>query len=260
MGEPACCSRATAPPACSAALGPVALRTADADPRLAPGPRLRPASTTAGRRSSCNRAGARLDPDEWVWVVAHLLLHLGLGHLADDRRRDAAADAAACLEVNRFLRESRVGREPIPLPAELPAPATRRCWPSGGGTRRARPSSGTAGPRGFGPDVVESCRRGPRAGATTGRPSSPPASPGPRPTAIDIAGGRAGRPRRDAAGRRTVVGAGPRLVRLVVPAARRAGRAVHHRRRRRAGPRLGHLGRRGERRRPARSTSTRWPA
>ncbi len=38
----------------------------------------------------------------------------------DGRPRDTAARAADCLEVNRFLRESRVGLEPIPLPVELP--------------------------------------------------------------------------------------------------------------------------------------------
>jgi predicted metal-dependent peptidase len=68
---------------------------------------------------SCNKH-ATLDADEWAWVIAHLLLHRGLGHLAEDRRHDAVAGALACLEANRFLRESKIGREPITLPVELP--------------------------------------------------------------------------------------------------------------------------------------------
>ncbi|HET8658841.1 MAG TPA: hypothetical protein VFM55_07560 [Micromonosporaceae bacterium] len=65
-------------------------------------------------------SGASLGPDEWYWVMAHLALHCGLGHLDPGRARSAAADAVACLEVNRFLRESHIGREAVPLPAELP--------------------------------------------------------------------------------------------------------------------------------------------
>ena len=66
--------------------------------------------------------GATLDADEWAWVMAHLALHRGLGHLREDRPgpRDAVAAAVDCLEVNRFLRETKVGREPMLLPAELP--------------------------------------------------------------------------------------------------------------------------------------------
>ncbi|MBX6748824.1 MAG: hypothetical protein IRY85_04000 [Micromonosporaceae bacterium] len=64
---------------------------------------------------------ADLDPDEWAWVVAHAFLHRGFGHLQSGRRpSDAIEAAAACLSVNRFLRELRLGREPILLPDELP--------------------------------------------------------------------------------------------------------------------------------------------
>lgn len=75
--------------------------------------------------------------DEWVWVLAHCLVHLGLGHLSGksggnsggdtDRAtgRPAAPDeatAAACdAAVNRFLAALRLGRPPMPLPAEYPA-------------------------------------------------------------------------------------------------------------------------------------------
>ena len=97
--------------------------------------------------------GVLLDPDEWVWVVAHLMLHRGLGHLGDGRARDAAARAADCLEVNRFLRESRVGREPVPLPVELPRadPAVlAEQWRRHGVPEELR-SCGTAG---YGDDVL----------------------------------------------------------------------------------------------------------
>jgi predicted metal-dependent peptidase len=70
--------------------------------------------------------GRQAEPDEWAWVGAHCLLHLGFGHLAARRRagwsaaagvpRDAGFDApwnlAACLAVNRFLSQLKVGRPP----------------------------------------------------------------------------------------------------------------------------------------------------
>jgi predicted metal-dependent peptidase len=95
---------------------PVELRRAD-DPHLAHGGGWGRVSTAG--HIVCHD-GADLAPEEWLWVVAHLMLHRGLGHLAAERVRDAAARAADCLEVNRFLREARVGREPLALPAELP--------------------------------------------------------------------------------------------------------------------------------------------
>lgn len=62
-------------------------------------------------------------PEEWAWVFTHLLLHLGLGHLAPERLREAGAvpgepvpDAyavACCVAVERFAQEAvRVG---VPL-------------------------------------------------------------------------------------------------------------------------------------------------
>jgi predicted metal-dependent peptidase len=100
----------------------------------------------------CNKK-AKLDPDEWAWVVGHLLLHRGLGHLAEDRQHDAARRATACLEVNRFLREARMGREPVPLPAELPRGdvATLEWRWRQVGVPAEFASGGTAG---FGPDIV----------------------------------------------------------------------------------------------------------
>ncbi|GAA3098468.1 vWA domain-containing protein [Streptosporangium carneum] len=81
----------------------------------------------------------RAEPEEWAWIFAHLLLHLGFGH-ADPRSAapgdlgvrvnesdggvhlpDPAYHAACCLAVDRFLRTLKLGRCPTPLPQELPA-------------------------------------------------------------------------------------------------------------------------------------------
>jgi hypothetical protein len=71
----------------------------------------------------------RGEPEEWAWVVAHCLLHLGFGHLARERLpgwraaaglpsvRDSGAfdvawNLAACVTVNRFLSHLKIGRPP----------------------------------------------------------------------------------------------------------------------------------------------------
>jgi predicted metal-dependent peptidase len=72
----------------------------------------------------------RGEPEEWAWVAAHGLLHLGFDHLAQHRlagwraatglpsarsqaaRFDAASNLAACLVVNRFLAHLKIGRPP----------------------------------------------------------------------------------------------------------------------------------------------------
>ncbi|WP_214409158.1 vWA domain-containing protein [Sphaerisporangium fuscum] len=80
----------------------------------------------------------RAEPEEWAWVFAHLMLHLGFGH-ADPRTavpRDIGAElldrghvwrtpdplyrAACCLVVDRFLVTMKLGRCPEPLPDEPP--------------------------------------------------------------------------------------------------------------------------------------------
>lgn len=73
-------------------------------------------------RITCNRH-ARGSQDEWVWVLAHCLLHLGFGHLEPDRTGplDTAHEAAACLAVTRFQQPLRLGAPPDPLPDALPA-------------------------------------------------------------------------------------------------------------------------------------------
>ncbi|WP_430784964.1 vWA domain-containing protein [Actinoplanes sp. G11-F43] len=63
----------------------------------------------------------KLDRDEWRWVLAHALLHLGFGHLEPEGGPDPAYLAAACLAVTRFQRAVKLGREPDPLPDLLPA-------------------------------------------------------------------------------------------------------------------------------------------
>ncbi|MEV5718960.1 hypothetical protein AB0L41_34165 [Amycolatopsis mediterranei] len=78
---------------------------------------------------------------EWAWVFAHLLLHLGLGHLDEDRLTEAEAvtpdrevdpayAAACCVAVHRFAEAVHVGRPVLDLP-ELPGteePALTRAW------------------------------------------------------------------------------------------------------------------------------------
>jgi predicted metal-dependent peptidase len=70
------------------------------------------------------------EPAEWAWVFAHLLLHLGLGHLDEqtltdaeavtpDREIDASYGAACCVAVHRFAEAVHVG-EPVTLLPELP--------------------------------------------------------------------------------------------------------------------------------------------
>jgi predicted metal-dependent peptidase len=71
-------------------------------------------------RIRANKA-VRLEEDQWYWVLAHCVLHLGFGHLAPDRyAADTAYAAAACLAVTRFQRAVKLGTEPVQVPAELP--------------------------------------------------------------------------------------------------------------------------------------------
>jgi predicted metal-dependent peptidase len=77
----------------------------------------------------------RGEPEEWAWVAAHCLLHLGFDHLAQHHLAgwraaigmpsgrnsgahfDTAWNLAACVEVNRFLSHLKVGRPPEGLGA-----------------------------------------------------------------------------------------------------------------------------------------------
>ncbi|MFE7528989.1 hypothetical protein ACFU7Y_25220 [Kitasatospora sp. NPDC057542] len=66
----------------------------------------------------------RAEPEEWAWVLAHCLLHLGFGHLpgacGTRTQPDAYQAAARCAVVNRFLATFPVGRAPVALPQEYP--------------------------------------------------------------------------------------------------------------------------------------------
>lgn len=66
----------------------------------------------------------RAEPEEWAWVLAHDLLHLGFGHVPADRGERDQPDrfelAARCTVVNRFLDTFSVGRAPVQLPALFP--------------------------------------------------------------------------------------------------------------------------------------------
>lgn len=88
----------------------------------------------------------RLDEDQWSWVLAHCLLHLGFGHLAPDRHAiDPAYGEVACLAVARFQRAVKLGTEPVLLPAELPS-STSRCCCGSGGRPACRPSTRAVAP------------------------------------------------------------------------------------------------------------------
>ncbi|HEX8006232.1 MAG TPA: hypothetical protein VF482_07375, partial [Trebonia sp.] len=68
----------------------------------------------------------RGEPEEWAWVAAHCLLHLGFEHVAEHHLAGWQAatgippkaafgakwNTAACLEVNQFLTHLKVGRPP----------------------------------------------------------------------------------------------------------------------------------------------------
>ncbi|MFH8382868.1 hypothetical protein ACH4E7_18225 [Kitasatospora sp. NPDC018058] len=66
----------------------------------------------------------RAEPEEWAWVLAHCLLHLGFGHVPAARgtrvQPDAYETAARCAVVNRFLATFPIGRAPVALPQEYP--------------------------------------------------------------------------------------------------------------------------------------------
>jgi len=78
------------------------------------------ASVAADGRIRANK-GRRLDEEQWTWVLAHCLLHLGFGHLEPAAVRDQAYLDVACLVVTRFQRAVKLGREPVLLPADLPS-------------------------------------------------------------------------------------------------------------------------------------------
>jgi predicted metal-dependent peptidase len=78
----------------------------------------------------------RATPDEWTWVFAHLLIHLGLGHADRDRPEpDRPACAAYDVAVNRYLHSLKLGTPVVEQPASFPAmdeDALARLWRQSG--------------------------------------------------------------------------------------------------------------------------------
>jgi len=75
----------------------------------------------------------RQSPEEWAYVLATALLHLGFDHFTRDRPDDPVPWNAACsATLARFLRDLKFGKPPFPergmiLLADLPA-RTERAW------------------------------------------------------------------------------------------------------------------------------------
>jgi predicted metal-dependent peptidase len=57
---------------------------------------------------------------EWIWALAHCVLHLGFGHLDGRRTLDRPYTAACCLSVSRFQAALGLGTAPFNV-ADLPA-------------------------------------------------------------------------------------------------------------------------------------------
>jgi len=92
----------------------------------------------------------RAQPDEWLYVLAHCLLHLGFGHL-QVRERPREWNVACDRYVGKFLADLKIGRCPDDmLFAALPAAATEdRLYQHlcDGGAPMPREAIGTAGPQ-----------------------------------------------------------------------------------------------------------------
>lgn len=50
---------------------------------------------------------------EWTYVLAHLMLHLGLGHLQENRIHDPVWQQACDIAVTRFLLDGKIGTPPM---------------------------------------------------------------------------------------------------------------------------------------------------
>lgn len=60
------------------------------------------------------------DVGEWIWALAHCVLHLGFGHLDGRRTLDRPYTAACCLAVSRFQAALGLGTAPFSV-TDLPA-------------------------------------------------------------------------------------------------------------------------------------------
>lgn len=63
----------------------------------------------------------RAAPGEWAYVLAHCLLHLGLGHIREDKERDPFWNAACDCVAARYLADLHIGTVPEELSAPLPS-------------------------------------------------------------------------------------------------------------------------------------------
>lgn len=54
---------------------------------------------------------------EWVYVLAHCMLHLGMGHITERHRDDANWQMACDVVVTRFLLDSKLGTPPMDVSA-----------------------------------------------------------------------------------------------------------------------------------------------
>lgn len=84
---------------------------------------------------------------EWEYVICHCLLHLGFGHFQRQRMKDEDWHTACDCVVTKFLRENRIGSEPMDFRQELPSPvrSEEQVWERLRSGDRPRPSLSTAG-------------------------------------------------------------------------------------------------------------------
>lgn len=101
--------------------------------------------------------GARADAVQWIWALAHVLSHLGLGH-ADPIHRDGRGgytpewQAASCLVVDRFLAALSIpGTPAVPSGFDTDVEALARHFATSG----IPTAAAGAGPAGGGPDLWE---------------------------------------------------------------------------------------------------------
>ncbi len=63
----------------------------------------------------------RAAPGEWAYVLAHCLLHLGLGHIREEKEGDPFWNAACDCVAARYLADLHIGTVPEELSAPLPS-------------------------------------------------------------------------------------------------------------------------------------------
>lgn len=61
-------------------------------------------------------------PEEWLYVLAHCLLHLGLGHMTEEKNTTREWNAACDAYVARFLSDLKLGKAPEDIQAHVDFP------------------------------------------------------------------------------------------------------------------------------------------